>query len=240
MTKPILIIKTGKTLTSIPAEKGDFEDWIISKMGISRQETIIAEVYKTFALPNFDEISGVVITGSSSMVTDHHDWSEKTAAWLVDAVRQELPILGICYGHQLLAYALGGEVGKNPKGCEFGTVDIDLDEKAAQDPLLRGLPSTIKAHICHQQSVLKLPDHAIVLASSEKDPYQAFKIGEVVWGVQFHPEFDPEISREYINFDRENLIKEQQDPDKLIEQITDTPYSNTILKRFFKVIQGDS
>lgn len=238
--KPILIIKTGQSLSSIPAEKGDFEDWIISRMGISREQTIIAEVYNGFALPNYNEISGAVITGSSSMVTEHHHWSEKTAEWLRDAIKQDFPILGICYGHQLLAYAFGGEVGKNPNGCEFGTVDIDFNENAIHDQLFRGLPQSIKVHVCHQQSVLKLPDNAVLLASSDKDPYQAIRIGDHVWGVQFHPEFDPQILQEYINYDRKPLSEEQQDPDQLIEQSTDTPDSNGILKRFAKVVKGES
>ncbi|ACK70998.1 glutamine amidotransferase class-I [Gloeothece citriformis PCC 7424] len=235
--KPILIIKTGQALSSIPAEKGNFEDWIISKMGISREQAIIAEVYNGFDLPPWDEVSGIVITGSSSMVTEGHDWSEKTAKWLVNGIKKDLPILGICYGHQLLAYALGGEVGKNPQGCEFGTVNIYFNDNTLDDQLFRGLPQTIKAHVCHQQSVLKLPDNAIALGFSERDNYQAFRMGDRVWGVQFHPEFDGDVLRDYINYDREPLLKDQQDPDRLIEEILDTPHSHEILKRFTKVVK---
>lgn len=58
------------------------------------------------------------------MVTDHGPWSEYTAMWLRETVEQHTPVLGTCYGHQMLAYALGGEVGNNPHGYETGTVNV--------------------------------------------------------------------------------------------------------------------
>jgi GMP synthase (glutamine-hydrolysing) len=197
-----LIIKTGSTLPSLQASKGDFEHWILTGMGIGDDQVLIMDIRDGSPLPAYDTLSGVVVTGSHSMVTDHHDWSERTAAWLAGAVEKRVPTLGICYGHQLLAYAMGGKVGDNPKGHEYGTVEVRLNENAQHDPLLGGLPSLIMAHVGHAQSVLELPIQARLLASSDMDRHQAFVVDGCAWGVQFHPEFDAEVVRAYIHLTR--------------------------------------
>ena len=77
------------------------------------------------------------------------------AAWLRDAAHAGVPLFGICYGHQLLAHALGGEVGDNPNGREMGTIDLELHPHAADDPLFAGLPMQFPAQATHLQSVLR-------------------------------------------------------------------------------------
>ncbi len=172
------------------------------------------------------------------MVTEHQDWSERTARWLAAAVEKGIPILGICYGHQLLAYALGGEVGDNPKGREFGTIEVHVTDSAREDALLGGLPTPITVHVSHTQSVLRLPAQARRLAYSERESNQAFAIGACAWGVQFHPEFDAAIVREYVHSHRDELSAEGQDPTALIAHTKDTPHGAAILERFASVAYG--
>ncbi len=230
--KKLLIIKTGSTLPSLLAKKGDFEDRVLSGMGVDKDQAIIADVCNGQSLPGYDEISGVVITGSHAMVTEHLEWSERTAEWLKKSISKSIPIMGICYGHQLLAYALGGEVGNNPKGIELGTVSVFMNEKAQHDRLLKGLNNPLEVHVSHQQTVLKLPKHAKRLAVSNGDDCQAFVVGDCVWGLQFHPEFDRDITVEYIADSKEELIAKGKKPDLLIKQCKDTPYGTEILRRF--------
>ena len=138
----------------------------------------------------------MLVTGSAAFVTDHAEWSERSAAWLRQTAHDDVPVFGICYGHQLIAHALGGQVGDNPTGREMGTVHLDLDPQAADDPLFAGLPARFPAQATHLQSVLQLPDNATLLARSEQDGTHAFRWGERVWGLQFHPEVDePLIER---------------------------------------------
>ena len=234
--KKVLIIKTGSTFPFLASKRGDFEHWILSGMQIEPHNALIVDVSKGSTLPGFDGISGVVISGSHAMVTEHPDWSERTVQWLRQAVKRKISVLGICYGHQLLAYAFGGEVGDNPNGCEFGTVEVSLSMNAQRDKLFRDFPSSLRVHVSHAQSVLRLPHNATLLASNDMDANQAFAVGNSVWGVQFHPEFDAEIVIAYIRQYREVLLQEKKDPDRIIKRSYNTPYGCKILKRFGEII----
>jgi GMP synthase (glutamine-hydrolysing) len=190
-------------------------------------------VYEGEELPAPHETDGLVITGSAAMVSEAEPWSERTAVWLRDAVEAGVPILGICFGHQLLAHALGGVVGPNPRGREIGTVSLALTDSAATDPLLGGLPVRIDVHATHLESVLDLPPGAQLLASSDLDPHHAFRMpGRPVWGVQFHPEFSAEVTRGYIVAKRDDMRAEGMDPDRLLAGVRDTPWGGEILTRF--------
>jgi len=234
----IIILKVGSTLPSLVSKKGDFEDWILSGMGFDKDGQRVIDVQKGAVLPAYEEISGIVITGSHDNVTEHHEWSERLAGWLPGAVERRIPVLGICYGHQLLAYALGGKVGDNPAGWEFGTVDAHLTSAARGDALLGRLETPIKVHVTHTQTVLRLPEKARRLAYSEKDGNQAFVVGDCTWGVQFHPEYDAEVVKEYICQYRKMLLRQGQDPDGLIARSVDTFYGAEILRRFVAIVNG--
>lgn len=232
----IHILKAGSTIPFLAERKGDFEHWIMKGMGVRNTEVEVVDVAGGFPLPNYDLVSGIVITGSHAMVTEHHDWSEATAEYLRGTVGRSLPVLGICYGHQLLAYALGGEVCDNPNGGEFGTVEVHLNGNAECDRLFSGFANPMKVHVSHAQSVVRLPDGARRLGSSAMDKNQAFTFGDSVWGVQFHPEFDAEIVVAYITAHRDVLLQEAKNPDELIRAAEDTPYGAEILKRFVAVV----
>lgn len=206
---------------------GDFEDWMIRFMGVMRQTVKIVDVQKE-SLPNTTDFDGILVSGAHEMVSDRHGWSEDTAAYLKTAVECETPILGICYGHQLLAHAMGGVVDNHPKGPEIGTVEISLTDNAKDDPIFGKFPKTFTAHVTHTQSVLTLPAGAVVLAENSYEPYHAFRIGKCAWGVQFHPEYDSIISREYALFQKSKL----KDPDSILSSIQDTPEANTLLRKF--------
>ena len=235
----ILIVKTGTTMDDLKARKGDFEDWILAGMSVERKNTRIIDVQAGDPLPSPERLSGIVITGSHAMVTDHHAWSRQAAEWVKHAVRMPVPFLGICYGHQLIAHALGGVVGDNPRGREFGTVDVRLNRHAGRDPLFRGLPDTIRVHASHTQSVLSLPPGARLLASSVIDLHHAFVWEDRVWGVQFHPEFDSEITKAYIEKYGPDLQEEGKDIGTLLRSCVDTPYGTALLTRFSAMIQKD-
>ena len=226
----------GETFPSLAKRRGDFDDWITAHLGIASNRIRTVKPYAGETLPDPLQPAGVVVTGSHAMVTDQDDWSKDTAGWLVRIVDAQIPLLGICYGHQLLAHAMGGIVGNNPFGSEFGTVDVRFNKHAARDLLFADLPSVVRVHACHTQSVLALPPKAKLLASNDRDPHHAFSIGASAWGVQFHPEFDAGIMDFYVKQCDAALRSEGLNPTDLLENTENTPYGKQLLKRFGMII----
>lgn len=234
--KPILIIKTGTTVSSIKPKRGDFEDWIIAGMALPADRFQVASVYQGDALPDIDDIAAIVVTGSAAMVTDSADWSEAAAAYLKRAVELELPVLGICYGHQLLAHALGGVVDFHPQGREIGTVEVRLTGAAKEDPLLAGLPSVFPAHSSHSQAVISLPSAATVLAHNAFEPHHGVRFAKYAWGLQFHPEFDVEIMCAYLSERQEDLRAEGLNVDALLAEVREAPEAASALLGFTSIV----
>jgi GMP synthase (glutamine-hydrolysing) len=234
----VLILKTGSTLAPIRARRGDFEDWIALRMGLAAGAARVLDARAGPALPDPTELAGVVVTGSAAMVSEREAWSERAGQWLAAAVGAGTPVLGICYGHQLLAQALGGRVGRNPRGREIGTVRLSLLPEARGDPLLGALGAQAAVHETHVECVLELPAGARRLAESELDPVQAYAVGERTWGVQFHPEFDAEVMRSYLDGRRDALRAEGLDPDALLSEVRETPAGAQVLARFAALLRG--
>lgn len=232
--KTLVIIKTGQTYPDINAEHGDFEHWFMA--GLEHPDLTLSVHNPTAgeALPS--DADGIVITGSPAMVSDREPWSELTAEWLRTMMDRDIPLLGVCYGHQLLAHACGGSVGYRSQGREMGTLMVELEEPAADDVLFADLPAGFLAHLTHRQSVLGLPPNAIRLARSEAEPNQAFRIGRHAWGVQFHPEFSAPIMQAYIARLKPDLLREGIDPASLSESIKETPQASALLARFARLV----
>jgi GMP synthase (glutamine-hydrolysing) len=108
----------------------------------------------------------------------------------------QVPVLGICLGAQLLAHTFGGEVRGKYGLPEKGVTELSLLPGAADDPLLGGLPATVRAIESHQDQITRLPADAVPLMSSERCRHQMLRIGRS-WGVQFHPEVTPDRVRRW-------------------------------------------
>ncbi len=230
--KPLLLVKTGSTLPIIAADHGDFEDWFVAGLGVDPSCVQLVQAHLEEPLPGQDEVCGVLVTGSPAMVTDREPWSERAAAWLARAVQDELPVLGVCFGHQLLAHCMGGEVGDCPGGAEVGTVPVTLAPRADDDPLFGGLPGSFPAQTTHWEAVLQPPPGAVALATTAQDTNHAFRLGPRAWGIQYHPEFTPEIMRCYIRERRDKIIAAGQDPDAANRGVSITPQATSVLPRF--------
>ncbi len=229
LTKPLLILKVGSTHPHIAAELQDFEHWIQAGLQDDSLPVTVVDPRERHALPAPTAIAGVVVTGSHSMVSDREPWSEAAAAWLRDVVAAELPVLGICYGHQLLAHALGGEVGYHPQGIELGTVPVTLSAAAQSDPLFAGLPIQFDAQAAHRQSVRRLPEGATLLAGNDFEPHHAFRLGSRAWGVQFHPEFGEAATHAYLATLNGDVPEGAVRP---------TDVAASVLPRFARIVRG--
>ncbi len=230
--KPVLIIRTGQAPDNIRARHGDFPHWFRLGAQLAPHRVRVVDVAAGEALPAPHDVSGALITGSAAMVTDRAPWSERTAGWIRNAMDADLPLLGVCYGHQLMAHALGGRVDYLAGGREIGTVQIDLLPGAAHDSLTAPMPVQFRAHATHEQSVLEVPKGATVLARSARDPHHLIRYGRSAVSVQFHPEFNADVMRAYIRRKHHDMRREGFDPQHTYRQVAATPMARRLLKMF--------
>lgn len=236
--KKIVIIKTGETFPELLPSSGDFEDFIMRELAAGSPEFVVVAAYKKERLPDFADVSAVIITGSHAMVSEHDDWSVALAAWLRDTAPYHIPVLGICYGHQLLAEAFGGRVGYHPGGREIGTVPIRLTEEGRKDRLLMSMPDAFWGHVMHEQTVLELPATATVLAANDFEKHHAFVIHDCIWGVQFHPEFTADIMHFYVERQKADLERAGLNVQQLHQSVKQHEYGQILLKQFLTVVSS--
>ncbi len=230
----LLIIKAGTTYPDVYKKAGDFDDMIIGKAGLSREDVIVCPVYERQWLPELNGIYAVIITGSHAMVTKRAEWSVYLADWIREVAYNNVPLLGICYAHQLIAQALGGDAGYHPRGPEMGTTLIEITQEGKTDLLMQGLPPIIPVHVTHAQTVTELPQRSRILAYNSFEPHHAIAYGPQTWGLQFHPEFTADIVHMYIEEDKEGLEKKGYDTAAMHNSVVESPYGETILKRFIE------
>ncbi len=230
--KKLIIIKAGSTFAETAEKHGDFDELTWRGLGIEPGRLQVINAFQGETLPNPESCLGVVITGAHSMVTDNLPWSLAIEAWLPSLVEAEVPLLGICYGHQLLGRAMGGHVDFHPRGKEVGTITIRLCPASSNDLLFDELPLQFPVHATHAQSVLTLPHGAVLLAENNFEPHHAFRLGRYAWGVQFHPEYNSNVMRDYIKAQTDTLTRAGQDVSKLLKKLRETPEANNLLARF--------
>lgn len=170
--------------------------------------------------PLSDELTGyaalVVMGGGMNAMDDElAPWLPGLRTLLADAVAAELPVLGVCLGAQLLAAATGGRVslGSAP---QYGAQLVAKRQAAATDPLFRELPITPDVVHWHTDEVSVLPPGAVQLAAAPDCEQQAFRVGRLAWGIQFHIETTPEIIRTWAAHDAAELA--DYDLDAIVER----------------------
>jgi GMP synthase (glutamine-hydrolysing) len=146
-------------------------------------------------VPDIHKYGGVIIAGSGQYnVTDWDDHvrsrAEKIYPIIKQSVYEDFPLLGICFGHQLMAVALGGNVKRDTRQAEGGTVTVHLNELGRRDVLFENIPQKLYVVAGHKDSVTTLPKDAVLLANSETTDVQSYKIKNNIYAVQFHPELD--------------------------------------------------
>lgn len=233
--KRLTIVQPGEKIPALAGVTGDFADWIAEPMGLDAGEFQVFHPQHGEPLPPVASVQTLVITGSAAMVSDEQPWMASLEQWLRAIIGQGTPILGICFGHQFLAQTLGGVVGDNPHGVEAGTVETRLTPEAADDPLLVHNPYSLPVQVAHCQSVLMLPPGAVRLASSGCDPNHAFRYGDRIWGIQFHPELSPSMTMAYIEYYREALSNQGDDAACLLAGVHDTPFGSELLRRYARI-----
>ena len=191
------ILETGRPPVALRAQWGTYDDMVRAMLGRDR-------MYRSYdvqagALPaDPAECSAYVITGSPAGVYDDLPWIPPFLDFLRKA-RGRAKLVGICFGHQAMAKAFGGEVVKSPKGWGLGMHRYEIVEPppGMEEPLAFAIPAF------HQDQVVTLPPGARVLAASEFTPFASIGYDDDTVSVQGHPEFSPAFSAALIEAKRD-------------------------------------
>lgn len=147
-----------------------------------RELNVYCEIHPFNKISEIDaDVRGVILSGSPASVRD-----ENAPVPDLSAIKGKLPLLGVCYGAQYLAYAYGGEV-KGAPSREYGRAMLTVT--APEDPLMTGLPSPTQVWMSHGDTITSVPANYEIIGSTDNVRVAAYHIGgEMTWGIQFHPE----------------------------------------------------
>ena len=225
----VLVVAAGTPGPKVRAAHGGFDRWFREGLSPAAQVRVVEPAATRAAAREAD---GVVLTGSYASVTERAPWMLELGEVLLE-VAERVPVLGVCFGHQLLGAALGGTVERNPQGPEVGTREVTLTEAGRADPLLAGLPPRLAVQQLHEDHVRAPPPGAVLLATGAEAPVQAFARGPRLRAVQFHPEFT--AGRVRALCDEERAWVDAGGPglyDEVVTGLRETPEANGLLARW--------
>src|SRR3954470_12808913 len=226
----LLVVQTGTAARDLVAKHGDYPVWFEEVLGAKLRLVRAHEGERLTDLP--PRTKGIIVSGSPLTLTEPEPWMDELGDRLLRLGAAGVPILGVCFGHQLLGWASGSKVVRNPKGREIGTVRVQLTAEGRKDPLFSwSSKSEIAVQETHLDVVDQVPRGAKLLASNEACATQAFRLSETVAAVQFHPEMTQEIMRDLIGTRADAIRAEGGDPARLRREARDT-VSAKILRSF--------
>ncbi len=184
--------------------------------------------------PDLGAVDGIIIGGSEHMLSrGDNDWTPALKEYVRQAADRGIPMLGVCYGHQLLAQVFGAKVvHRNPR--EFGRKTVRLTAAGKSDPLFRNLPELFPVLMAHSDAVVELPPPMQSLAANEFNDTQAMALKHQIRGVQFHPEFSREIMQALSRQEERALETEGLAPEAIRRELQDTPAARIVVENFVR------
>lgn len=143
-------------------------------------------------LEGFD---GIMVSGSPASVNDDGAWIARLLDLIRQAASRDLPVFGACFGHQAVAQALGGTVGRNPQGWVLGRVQVST---LAPAPWMQDAPAELGLHAAHNEQVLIPPPGARTLGGTLATPHGHLALGRHIFSTQYHPEITPDFMDQLI------------------------------------------
>ena len=225
----ISIITNGPGISEVKTLYGLASDWIQNVL--KQYHDIEVNVVKGYEMEHLDpnEDNAWIITGSAHSVYDDFPWINYIKEKLHEIKEAKKPVLGICFGHQLIADTFGGKVVLNEKGWELGSCKVNLLEASNDCPLFSGLPVSLDVYQSHQDVVIAIPEESTLLAENDMG-IQSFLYNDSFYGVQFHPEFTKVVMEKYLSIRfKKGIITN-------IPKVKECEYGSKILNNFIEKI----
>lgn len=209
--RSILTLVCGKAPESISAQHGGYVDWFRQAIGpgVELEPWNVQEA--PHSRPPLHGFAGILVTGSPSSLTEPEPWMEIAVETIREAAESQVPVLAVCFGHQLLGCAFGAPTVAAPDSGEHGCHSIELTEAGKSDLLFRGCPETFLVPSSHSDQVdpqaVAFGNGLKVLARSANTAIQALAAGPHIRSVQFHPEFSEAIMTSYLLRDELAMAK---------------------------------
>ena len=195
----IAILQTGHNNPALPsylrAYPEMFTDLLAAQDGHEEVSLKNYAVVDGIFPQSVDEYDGYIITGSRHGVYEDLPFIAPLMAFIREAYEKQIPQIGICFGHQAIAQALGGSVIKSPKGWGVGIRKVDVVKKP---DWMADASDTLDLIYVHQDQVTQAPEGAEVLAGDDFCPIAGFAMGDSVFTLQGHPEFDKDYVHELL------------------------------------------
>lgn len=239
----VLLLKAGDAAASVRLGAGDYDRWFIETLGLTDYRFVTVPAHLGAGLPaDAGVYDAILVTGSPLSVTQPQPWMVQLAHYLREAAERRVPILGVCFGHQLLAHAYGARVVRNVRGREVGTVQVELTSEGREDPLFQGLPTSFAVQATHEDIVEAPPAGSRVLAFNANTALQALAFRPHVRGVQFHPELSPAALGALVGARAQRLEEEAlalglppgERVPRILAGLTPTPAGPHILRNFLR------
>jgi GMP synthase (glutamine-hydrolysing) len=235
----ILLILTGHSLDSVRQQFGNFDAHFFAITKAQHTVYAICDKWPNQALSDITQFDGIIFSGSAAMCDENKPWMQAATKIILSALEKEIPLLCICFGHQLLGQACQALVGPNPKGRALGSRKITVVKN--NDTLLQDQPTEFWAQTSHRDVILNKSPYFEVLATAPHDPFHVIKAGSKAWGVQFHPEWNTSIMKSYLEARRYAFDKEwgEQATEKQLLNIQNSDEASRILLRFVDICRKE-
>lgn len=185
-------------------------------------ELDVRQPYAGDVLPTLDGYAGLLVLGGAMSANDDEviSWIGPVKELIRDAVAEQVPTLGICLGHQLVATALGGRVTPNPLGQQVGLLEVGWTDAARDDRLFGALATPRRGVQWNYDVVVDLPPGAEVLAETKDGEVQVARFAPLAWGVQLHPEVDESVVATWVTeTERTELAGRGLDPEAMLAEV---------------------
>ncbi|WP_262695590.1 type 1 glutamine amidotransferase [Kordiimonas aquimaris] len=220
----VAILQTGRAIESALAEHGDYDEMCKTLFKKAPDEIDTFRVLDNHFPDDIDAYDLYIITGSKHGVYEPHKWILPLENLIREAFHRNKKLIGICFGHQIMAQALGGCVEKSDKGLGVGLMDYDV---TSADGTVR----PVSLYAWHQDQVVKAPDGSKVIAKSDFCPIAGLQYGDQAISVQAHPEFTADYERDLL-LARRGITVSKGVADKALRSL-DRPNSAVYIQSLF-------